>query len=144
MTTNINDNNNKKATLFTDPLGNTCLKYDLIEIELNNTPGNNEQQLNNVKTIIRTQNELNTSTSRPRITRKTVRFLTRLSLITFLCFLPTGIPSVLLAQQMKKHYMNCDYEKAIKYKWYAKICTYSTILLGILTFTAIMICIPLF
>ncbi len=132
------EKNFKKATLFTDPLGNTCVKYDLVDIELNE-----DQQSG--KTIIRTQPEMMASNfQKPEIIRyETVKFLTCLSLATFFLFLPTGIPSVVFSQLMKKSYLNFDYEKALRYKLFAKIFSYLNVFLGLLTFVAIMICIPL-
>jgi hypothetical protein len=45
------NNKLKKATLFTDPFGVTCVKYDLIDIELND---NNEE----FKKVIQTNNTI--------------------------------------------------------------------------------------
>ena len=129
---NKEENSFKKATIFTDPLGNTCVKYDLVDIELDED--NNK--------VIRTQlNE--TFQKRAIIEVETVKFLTYLSLITCIFFIPTGIPSVIFSQLMKKHYLNLNYEKAFKYKHLAKIFSYSNVIFGICTFVVIMLFIPL-
>ena len=73
------ENKFKKATIFTDPFGVTCVKYDLIDIELNE---------NDEKEVIKTNNSI--QQNKPLIRYETVTFLTCLSLYTFFLFLPTG------------------------------------------------------
>jgi hypothetical protein len=130
------NNKLKKATLFTDPFGVTCVKYDLIDIELND---NNEE----FKKVIQTNNTI-IQQKKALIRFETVIFLTRLSLFTFILFIPTGILSLIFSQLMKKNYLNFNFESAIKYQFYAKLFSYLNILLGTLTFVLIMLLLPLF
>ena len=120
-----NEENFKKATLFTDPFGKTCVKYDLIEIELN------EDKEDGKKIVLKTNPERTNQQKQPIIRFETVSFLVCLSFSTFFLFLPTGIPSIMFSQLMKKHYLNFNYEKAIKFKFYAKLFSYLNVLLGI-------------
>jgi len=74
---------------------------------------------------------------------KDVKFLTRLAFFTCLLFPLTGIPSILLTQKMKYHYYESNYQRAIKYKKFARMFSYLNIIFAILTFLVILVCLKI-
>jgi hypothetical protein len=149
MNSYVKQNKNEqsvKATVFTDPFGNSQLKYDIV---LNDTQ-TDECKIHTQKyqdEALRMQQPKKQSAHNrpiPRITTNNIQFLTRFSLITCIFFPITGIPAIILSQLMKKEFYNCNYEKAIEYKVYAKILAYLTVLFGIIALTIFMVCIPVF
>jgi hypothetical protein len=132
----------KKATVFTDPFGNSQLKYDIVlDDRVTDKCQINTLQYQDQALKLR---QRHANHPIPRVTTNNIQFLTRFSLITCIFFPITGIPAVYMSQLMKREFYNCNYDKAIRYKFFAKTLAYLTVLFGILAFTTFMICIPIF